>query len=334
MIGVLARASMLLAVAPSAPVAWWPGSRTLPDSVLRRLPRVVQPQQVTRLFPSGSPVVAIPVEGARPVPSRRPDPPVGPMLAAAPWGEPAVPFAGVTVSTCQVPRQWLRPGIRSAEIDRPAPRANGAGRSHPTARDHHPVPATTPAMVRDRRPASATRSLPAHGDPCLGSVRIARRSGGGRPLLAPLRPGGSSTRSPGRRRTYRPTSTVIWYSGRWQFAIERWSEHRNLSSRAPRRYTDNPPLRSPIRPSSGETTTQGDSPRSDRAGVPGRSPGCSHVLPIPRRRSASERSPSDDFGVRPRAVTCSVPPMAARRSWTSTRPARWRPVTSVATAAG
>ncbi|MCY7417214.1 MAG: hypothetical protein LH650_01725, partial [Chloroflexi bacterium] len=26
-----------------------------------------------------------------------------------PWGEPLVPFAGVTVTTCEVPRAWVRP---------------------------------------------------------------------------------------------------------------------------------------------------------------------------------------------------------------------------------
>jgi len=113
---VLARMSILLAVAPPAPVAWWPGARTLPESVLRRLPRVVRPDQVTTLYPSRSRVIAIPVDGGRPVPPRNSTLASGPAITAAPWGEPLVPFSGVRVATCQVPRQWLRPEARTAEV--------------------------------------------------------------------------------------------------------------------------------------------------------------------------------------------------------------------------
>lgn len=116
MFRVLARASILLAVAPPVPVAWWPGARTLPESVLRRLPRIVQPARVTTLYPSGTRVVAIPIDGGRPVPSRRSTSPGGSVMIAAPWGEPLVPFAGVTVSTCEVPRQWLRSEARTGDV--------------------------------------------------------------------------------------------------------------------------------------------------------------------------------------------------------------------------
>ena len=116
MFGVLARATILIAVAPPAPVAWWPGARTLPESVLRWLPRIAQSGSVIRMLPSGARVVAIPVDGGRPVPARRAAAPVGPVLAAAPWGEPPVPFAGVTVSTCQVPLHWLGSGSGVAEV--------------------------------------------------------------------------------------------------------------------------------------------------------------------------------------------------------------------------
>jgi hypothetical protein len=113
---VLARASLLLAVAPSLPSDPWPGARTLPDSVLRRLPRAIMPAQVTVRPASGTRMIAIPVDGGRPVPPRRPASPAGPVIAAAPWGEPLVPFAGVTVSTCLVPQEWLRSGTRTAEV--------------------------------------------------------------------------------------------------------------------------------------------------------------------------------------------------------------------------
>jgi len=113
---VLARASLLLAVAPPLPSDLWPGARTLPDSVLRRLPRAIVPAQVTVRPASGTRMIAIPVDGGRPVPARRPASPTGPVIEAAPWGEPLVPFAGVTVSTYLVPQEWLRSGNRTAKV--------------------------------------------------------------------------------------------------------------------------------------------------------------------------------------------------------------------------
>lgn len=113
---VLARASMLLAIAPPLPSDLWPGVRALPGSVLRLLPRPVVPAQVAVRPASGTRMIAIPVDGGRPVPSRRPASSAGPVIAAAPWGEPLVPFVSVTVSTCLVPQEWLRSGIRTAEV--------------------------------------------------------------------------------------------------------------------------------------------------------------------------------------------------------------------------
>jgi hypothetical protein len=118
---VLARASMLLAVAPVSPVSWWPGAHTLPESVLRRLPNSGYRGQTATLQPSGTRVIAIPVEGGRA--AIRPRTLVAPLpgAMAAPWGEPLVAFAGVTVSTCQVPHAWLRPATKP--VAAPAPRA-------------------------------------------------------------------------------------------------------------------------------------------------------------------------------------------------------------------
>ena len=138
---------MLLAVAPPAPVAWWPGSRTLPESVLRRLPRVVPTDRLATLRPSGVTVVAIPVDGGRPVPSRRAPGPVGPVLAGAPWGEPLAPFAGVTVTTCQVPRQWLRPETIPEVIAMPLARTLAAAVAAPL-----PPRATITQFPRQPRP--------------------------------------------------------------------------------------------------------------------------------------------------------------------------------------
>ncbi len=169
LLGAMARATMLLVVAPPAPVAWWPGARTLPDSVLRRLPRVAQPTRVARLLPTGALVVAIPVDGGRPVPSRRSRAALGPVLDAAPWGEPRVPFAGVTVTTCQVPGHWLRSEAHTADvIAMPMARATAVVPAPPSAGDHHPVPSTTAAAVDACRSAAATRTPPASGDPRRG----------------------------------------------------------------------------------------------------------------------------------------------------------------------
>jgi hypothetical protein len=159
---VLARAFILLAAAPSAPVGSWPGARTLSDSVLRRLPTFVRPEHVTMLSPSGSRVVTIPVDGGRPVPSRRPAPPVGPVLAAAPWGEPLVPFAGVTVSTCQIPQLWLRSESRAAEVipmtrERPVPVPPPA--QHATITQFPRRPLHWPAAVDQHRPHGRLRRV-------------------------------------------------------------------------------------------------------------------------------------------------------------------------------
>jgi hypothetical protein len=151
---VLARASILMAVAPSVPVAWWPGARALPDSVIRRLPRPVAPDRITTLYPSGSRVIAIPVDGGRPVPSRRAAPPVGPVLAAAPWGEPLLPFAGVTVSTCQVPRQWLRSESLAAQViamPRARPKSAPPTPAPPTSASPMPRHATIIQLPRQPR---------------------------------------------------------------------------------------------------------------------------------------------------------------------------------------
>ena len=95
MVAVQVRATGPLAVAPSTPGAWWPGARMLPESVMRRIPRAMGR-------------IAIPVTDGRAATVPAPAEPE-PMAMTAPWGEPTSPFAGVTVSTRQVPLSWLRP---------------------------------------------------------------------------------------------------------------------------------------------------------------------------------------------------------------------------------
>jgi len=108
-IRVLVRASMLLVVAPASPVSWWPGAHTLPESVLRRLPNARHRGDTTALRPSGARVISIPVDGGAATPLPRTSATTQPGTIGAPWGEPRVPFAGVTVTTSEVPRAWVRP---------------------------------------------------------------------------------------------------------------------------------------------------------------------------------------------------------------------------------
>ncbi len=127
MVGVQVRATGLMAVAPSTPGAWWPGARMLPDSVMRRLPRAMGR-------------IAIPVDDGRAATVRVAGPAEPELVAlTAPWGEPTSPFAGVTVSTRQVPLSWLRP-------ERPV------GRAVPMPIRADPLPASVPIA----RPATIT----------------------------------------------------------------------------------------------------------------------------------------------------------------------------------
>ncbi len=126
MIRVLAWASMLLAVAPASPVSWWPGAHTLPESVLRRLPNGPYRGDTTALRPSGSRVIAIPVGSGAAAPLPRTGARTQSSTISAPWGEPRVPFAGVTVTTCEVPRAWVRPArptMPPVVASAPTPRA-------------------------------------------------------------------------------------------------------------------------------------------------------------------------------------------------------------------
>ena len=108
MFRALARATMLMVVAPSAPVAWWPGAAPLTDSLRRRLPvRTVAPVRrvTTFLAASGREVVAIPVRSAG---------------MCAPWGEPE-PIAGVVIHTSPVPTAWLAPAAVGVPVGSVAP---------------------------------------------------------------------------------------------------------------------------------------------------------------------------------------------------------------------
>lgn len=203
MIRVLARASLLLAIAPPMPVSWWPGAHTLPDSVLRRLPngatRIIDPATLTSLRPSGARVISIPVRGGPSaaitgVPQRPGSSLPGPRMVAAPWGEPSVAIPGVTITTCEVPRAWvrpqspsLRPGgatvipIRAANMPAtgsavaPTPRATITPFPH-QPRTWEPTPAVPPrrqAHGRFRRAATLALGLLVS----LVAVEAAARSG-------------------------------------------------------------------------------------------------------------------------------------------------------------
>ena len=172
MFQALTRAAILIAVAPPAPVSWWPGARTLPESVLSRLPggasRAIDRLEVTRLRPSGTRVVAIPIDGGRATPRRNV---ATPAVAAmtAPWGEPASPFAGVTVTTAWVPREWLRPGpLDGTIIQLPrttlaravaTPAASGSPASPPTINAPRATVTALPRQMRTWPDAPATPGL-------------------------------------------------------------------------------------------------------------------------------------------------------------------------------
>ncbi len=143
MFRALARATMLMVVAPSAPVAWWPGAAPLTGSLLRRLSaRASRP--ITTLPVSGREVVALRVEG---------DP-------ACPWGEPDG-VSSVVIRTSIVPSHWLRPVAAprvaattnwwsEADVaDVPSPIAVVATTSPtPRPQDRQPPQPTTAARLR------------------------------------------------------------------------------------------------------------------------------------------------------------------------------------------
>ncbi len=152
MLGVLVRTAGLMVLAPPTPVAWWPGARTLPDSVMRRLPRAIGR-------------IAMPLDGGQPTPARvitaaEPEP----VLMAAPWGEPASPFVGVMVSTRQVPLSWLRPEAPAGRA-LPMPVTFVPVASPPTLARHTTVPraATITELPRAPRTMPQVSAVGHHG---------------------------------------------------------------------------------------------------------------------------------------------------------------------------
>jgi hypothetical protein len=174
--GVLARATMLMAVAPPVPVSWWPGASTLPESVLRRLPgagtRRVERAPVTGHPPSSARIIAIPVDDGRRV-GNHDAPAIERIVASmtAPWGEPPVPFLGVTVSTCEVPRSWLRDTpIGGTVIPMRAPRVS-------TTPEERAGPAPRAAVAPARRATIIELPRQPRALPPVAALGVARSRG-------------------------------------------------------------------------------------------------------------------------------------------------------------
>jgi hypothetical protein len=136
---------MLMVVAPSAPVAWWPGAAPLTGSLLRRLPAratAPAPRPITTLPVSGREVVALRVEG---------DP-------ACPWGEPDG-VSSVVIRTSIVPSHWLRPvaAPRVAATTNWWSEADVADVPSPVAAVATPSPMPRPQDRQPPQPTTAAR---------------------------------------------------------------------------------------------------------------------------------------------------------------------------------
>ena len=122
---------------------------------------------------------------------------------AAPWGEPASPFAGVTVTTSWVPREWLRPGpldgtiIQMPRTPLAAGRRDACGERLPCATPDHQRPAChrdgaaapdahVAGRADDARPDAIVRPVPAGSGTCRRAPGVTRGSRGGGSVRSPL----------------------------------------------------------------------------------------------------------------------------------------------------
>lgn len=166
-IGAVLLRATFLAVAPVAPVTWRPATRGIPAQ-----------RRVARMPGTGARVVAIPV-GPGPLEARAIDlpRPLSEATLRAPWGEPATPFTGVTVTTARVPEAWLRPPARPIATIIPI-RPSQVIAPALTTPAHPPVPATIVHLPR------APRAVPPA--PAAGTHRPRGRLRGGLTLAVGL----------------------------------------------------------------------------------------------------------------------------------------------------
>ena len=326
------RAAGLMALAPPTPVAWWPGARSLPDSVVRRLPRAKDR-------------VALPVDGGRSATGQvvtppRPEPighdrTLGRAADPVRWRD-RLHAPGPSVVAAPGATRWAaRSRWSSPPSRRPPPWHRACRRPSPTP----PSRSCDAAPARCRRLRRSVSTAPSGGSdgPQRWRWDCWCRSWPWRPPRGPAAAepvprlaGSRLTRRTYHRRVLSPSAIV--FSGRSSSCA---GPSIQTSAPAPReRPLPSPPLRPHLfverRPSHHTRVTRSAGARGSQR----KSTGCS-LVHIPRRwHSVSEPPPSDDSGAPLRAVTSSAPPTAARRSWTSTRPARWPHATSAAIAAG
>jgi hypothetical protein len=151
-----------MVIAPSAPVAWSPGSPPLTEAVRARVlaGAASAAERALEVLPmSGRRVVAVPVDTAmrwivgtqHTDGERRVAVPVGPGHATlvAPWGEPD-PMPGVVMRTTSVPTAWLR-----------SPTAAAARAPSMLATEQGPraASATHPVVRRETRPMPPSMRL-------------------------------------------------------------------------------------------------------------------------------------------------------------------------------
>ncbi|MET0771515.1 MAG: hypothetical protein ABWZ82_00400 [Candidatus Limnocylindrales bacterium] len=189
MFRVLTRATLMV-IAPSAPVAWSPGTPPLTESLRARVMAgaATAAERAIEVLPvSGRRVVAVPVDTAMRwiigtqagADDRRVAIPIRGELRA-PWGEPdAVP--GVVMRTSAVPTGWLRPPVAprhatpvaAAIVEDPRPEV-----PRPTA-GHHPTPRREPhpmpASVRVRKAAMMAFGLLVSLVAVEAAARVGRR---------------------------------------------------------------------------------------------------------------------------------------------------------------
>jgi hypothetical protein len=183
----LTRATLLV-IAPSAPVAWSPGTPPLTEALRARVlaGATSAAERAIEVLPvSGRRVVAVPVDaamrwiiGTQPttIEGRRAVP-VGPGHAAlvAPWGEPD-PVPGVILGTTSVPATWLRPPTPTAAPVLPTAPTADVPRSAPLAR---PVarrePPAMPASMRLRKAAMMAFGLLVSLVAVEAAARVGRR---------------------------------------------------------------------------------------------------------------------------------------------------------------
>jgi hypothetical protein len=178
-----------MVVAPSAPVAWSPGSPPLTDALRARVlaGAASAAERAIQVLPaSGRRVVAVPMDTAMrriigtpsTVAVRRVAIPIGPAstpITVAPWGEPD-PVPGVVLRTQAVPTTWLgRPSLARSHADTTPAATADAPRPGPVQPVARREPRPMPASVRIRKAAMMAFGLLVSLVAVEAAARVGRR---------------------------------------------------------------------------------------------------------------------------------------------------------------